>query len=98
MTTVSTYITENHESLYARGEAQKDRRWKVVINPNKERREPSHHDGRRGRVESHDNVSFETRGQQLVKASREQEVGDHVRGKTLKAEKEIARFAWRRVS
>jgi hypothetical protein len=34
----------------------------------------------------------------LVKASREQEVGDCVCAETLKAEIEIARFAWARLS
>ena len=58
----------------------------------------SHREGWHAHVNTFDNVSLKIRGRYLVKASREQELGDYVCGNALKAEKEIARFAWAQFS
>jgi hypothetical protein len=93
MTDIQTYIPENYESLQARGEDHEDRWWKVAYAPDKDSRELCQCDVRHAYVPSFNNVSLKVRERHLVKASREQEIGNCVCAETLKAEVEIARFA-----
>ena len=75
---IQTYFSENHESLQGRGEDHEERWWKVAYDPKKEQRVLCHREGWHTHVNTFDNVSLKIRERYLVKASREQEVGDYV--------------------